>query len=132
VSPTGSTALVGGPVDASNKGAVWIFIATSSSLVSPEYDERTAETTSAAGFTLGQSVPNPATDRTTVAFTIPEACSAEWQITDASGRVVFVLQREYPAGESAEQFDMTGYDGLFWYTLKTPFGVKTRNMTVIK
>ncbi|MEY4202431.1 MAG: hypothetical protein RL013_132, partial [Bacteroidota bacterium] len=132
VNATGSTGLVGGPVDASNKGAAWIFVAPTSSLVSPDYDERSGETASVAGFVLSQNVPNPATDRTTIAFTLPEACSAEWQITDITGRVVFVLQREYPAGENTEQFDIAGYSGQFWYTLKTPFGVKTRNMTVIK
>ena len=43
-----------------------------------------------------------------------------------------MMEREYPAGENAETFDMSKYNGMFRYTLKTPFGVKTRNMTVIK
>jgi hypothetical protein len=133
VSSTGHTALLGGPTDATNKGAVWVYVPNSvSSFTSPASDNRQQEVTSVTGFALNQNIPNPTADRTTVTFTLPEACSAEWQITDVNGRVVFMMQREYPAGENAETFDMSKYSGMFRYTLKTPFGVKTRNMTVIK
>jgi len=128
----GNTAILGGPTDASNKGAAWVYVTGSSSSFSPSSDERQQEVTSVAGFVLHQNIPNPTADRTTVAFTLPEACTAEWQITDVNGRVVFALQREYPAGENTETFDMSKYNGMFRYTLKTPFGVKTKNMTVIK
>jgi hypothetical protein len=47
-----------------------------------------------------------------------------------SGRVVLVLKRDYPAGENAEIFELKGYNGVYWYTLKTPFGVRTRKMII--
>lgn len=133
LSSTGNTALLGGPTDASNKGAAWVYVPGAPiSISSPASNDRQQEVTSVTGFVLSQNIPNPTADRTTVSFTLPEACSAEWQITDVNGRVVFMMEREYPAGENAETFDMSKYNGMFRYTLKTPFGVKTRNMTVIK
>jgi hypothetical protein len=56
---------------------------------------------------------------------------AEWQITDMSGRVVLSLKRTYPAGDNTETFDLNGYSGIYWYTLKTPFGVKTKKMAIL-
>lgn len=131
LSTTGNTAILGGPTDASNKGAAWVYV-TGTSFTPPVSDDRQQEVASVTGFVLNQNTPNPTADRTTVTFTLPEACSAEWQITDVNGRVVFMMQREYPAGENTEMFDMSKYNGVLRYTLKTPFGVKTRNMTVIK
>ena len=128
----GNTAILGGPTDASNKGAAWVYVTSSSSSFTPSLEDRQQEVATVSGFSLHQNTPNPATDRTTVTFTLPEACTADWQITDVNGRVIFSLQREYPAGENTEIFDMSRYNGLFRYTLKTPFGVKTRNMTVIR
>ena len=82
-------------------------------------------------FMLSQNTPNPFTGRTNIGFSLPESCSAEWQITDMNGRLVLALKREYPAGDNTEVFDMSGYQGVYWYTLKTPFGVKTGKMVVV-
>jgi hypothetical protein len=49
-----------------------------------------------------------------------------------NGRVVEELKRDYPAGDNSEVLDMNGYQGVYYYTLKTPFGTKTRKMIVLK
>ena len=129
ISADGKTTVIGGPADAGSKGAFWLFSDTQLSMRSesaafvPEEPEN---------FRVQQNIPNPFSDRTSVSFTIPEACTAEWQITEMSGRVVLSLKREYTAGDNVEVFDLGGYSGIFWYSLKTPFGVKTRKMIIVK
>jgi hypothetical protein len=81
---------------------------------------------------LDQNMPNPFSSRTLVRFITPAACTAVWQISDMNGRVVEELKRDYPAGDNSEVFDMNGYQGVHYYTLKTPFGTKTRKMIVLK
>ncbi len=133
LSSNGTTVAIGGPADASNKGAFWFFV-PNSALADTKTDVRTEEEQSAADHkvVLYQNVPNPLTDRTSVRFTIPEACTATWQITDIKGRTILELKRNYPAGDNTEVFDLSGYQGVFWYTLRTPFGNKTRQMLIIK
>ncbi len=132
VSSNGTTAALGGPADNTNKGAFWFFV-PNASFADTKTDVRTPDVpvSETAGFTLQQNIPNPLTDRTTVGFDLPEACTAEWQITDMSGRVVLSLKREYPAGNNIEIFDLNAYQGVYYYTLKTPFGSRTRKMVVV-
>ncbi|MEY4204858.1 MAG: hypothetical protein RL013_2562, partial [Bacteroidota bacterium] len=133
ISSDGSTAVIGGPGDASGKGAMWVYI-FGSSLTDPDMDMReilillpcTGE------LILDQNMPNPFSSRTLVRFITPAACTAVWQISDMNGRVVEELKRDYPAGDNSEVFDMNGYQGVHYYTLKTPFGTKTRKMIVLK
>lgn len=132
LSSNGTTAAIGGPADATNKGAFWIFV-PNTSFADTKTDVRAQEEQSVATaeVILYQNWPNPLTDRTTIGFLLPDACTAEWQITDINGRVVLVLKRDYPAGDNSEVFDMNGYQGVYYYTLKTPFGTKTRKMIVV-
>jgi hypothetical protein len=127
VSADGKTSVIGGPADAVGKGAFWLFSDTQASMRSEAADSERVKTSE---FKLNQNFPNPFSDRTGISFTLPGACVAEWQITDMSGRVVLSLKREYPAGDHVEVFDLGGYSGVFWYSLKTPFGVKTRKLIV--
>ncbi|MFM8371594.1 MAG: T9SS type A sorting domain-containing protein, partial [Bacteroidota bacterium] len=132
LSSTGTTAALGGPTDASNAGAAWIFF-SSVSFMPTKADTREEEPAVVLHeFTLGQNTPNPFAGRTNIGFSLPASCMAEWQIMDVSGRVVLSLKREYPAGENTEVFDMSAYSGVYWYTLKTPFGVKTGKMAILK
>jgi len=129
VSADGKISVIGGPADAGSKGAFWLF---SDSQVFMRSEMASHVPEEPADFRLQQNIPNPFMDRTSVAFTLPEACTAEWQISDMSGRVVLSLRREYPAGVNTEVFDFGGYSGVYWYSLRTPFGVKTRKMVVTR
>jgi hypothetical protein len=132
LSSTGTTASLGGPTDASNKGAVWMFFA-STSLYPTITEARENEPVIAEyEFSLSQNIPNPFVGRTSIGFTLPASCSAEWQITDMNGRLVIVLKRDYPAGDNTEVFEMNGYQGVYYYKLKTPFGTKIKKMVVVK
>ncbi|MFN5366443.1 MAG: hypothetical protein ACK5CH_13615, partial [Bacteroidota bacterium] len=133
LSSTGSTALLGGPADNSNKGAAWVFTAgSSSSFTAFKMDDRQQDITVSPDFVLKQSIPNPSSDLVRIDFILPAACAVEWEISDAGGHIVLTANREYPAGENVEIFDVSNRSGIYWYTLKSPFGVKTGKMMVIE
>jgi hypothetical protein len=131
VSANGTTAIIGGPSDNTNKGAFWVFIPATSipSMQQVMLEERTEV---AAGLRLDQNIPNPFTGSTTISFSVPEGCVAEWEITDVSGRVIQLLRRAYAEGENTERFDLSGNSGVFYYRLKTPFGTETRKMLIVR
>jgi hypothetical protein len=86
----------------------------------------------AAGVQLLQNRPNPVKGSTAIGFVLPEACEAQLRVYDASGRVLFALQKYYPAGKHEELFESVGAGGVLWYELTTPSGVLTRKMMVVE
>jgi WD40 repeat protein len=131
LSANGTTAIIGGPADNTNKGAFWVYVPAGSSLSMQQVmlEERTDVST---GLRLDQNIPNPFTGSTTISFSIPEACVAEWEITDVSGRVIQLLRRAYAGGEHTERFDLSAHSGVFYYRLKTPFGTAVKKMLIVK
>jgi hypothetical protein len=131
VSANGTTAIIGGPSDNTNKGAFWVYVpaTTIPSMQQVMFEERTEV---AAGLRLDQNIPNPFTGSTTITFSVPEACVAEWEITDVSGRVIQLLRRAYAEGENTERFDLSDHSGVFYYRLKTPFGTAVKKMMIVK
>jgi hypothetical protein len=131
VSATGHTALIGGPTDNSNKGAFWVYVPQTiiPAIQQAAFEER--HETQISGFRLDQNNPNPAAGKTVIPFCLPEACEVEWKITDASGRVIQSLKRVYPAGENTESFELSGCDGMYWYSIRTQQGVLTRKMLIV-
>ena len=131
VSANGTTAVIGGPSDNTNKGAFWVYVpaTTIPSMQQVLFEERTEV---AAGLRLDQNTPNPFTGSTAISFSIPEACVAEWEITDVSGRVIQLLRRAYAEGENTERFDLSDHSGVFYYRLKTPFGADVKKMMIVK
>jgi hypothetical protein len=129
VSANGATAILGGPSDNNNRGGFWIFTPATGALTEPHIAAEDREITGTA-FRLDQNLPNPFAGQTTITFSLPEACTAEWEIADAAGRVIRMLVRDYPAGENQEVFDLSGYSGICYCRLKTPAGMLTRKMIV--
>ena len=131
VSATGTTAVIGGPTDNTNKGAFWVYVpaTTIPSMQQVLFEERTEVS---AGLRLDQNIPNPFTGSTTISFSVPDACVAEWEITDVSGRVIQLLRRAYAGGENTESFDLSDHSGVFYYRLKTPFGTAVKKMMIVK
>jgi hypothetical protein len=131
---TGTTALLGGPGDASGRGAFWVYSLNSlpSAQSVPFVDAREENSSETPILRLDQNTPNPLVSSTLVGFSLPEDCSVEWQVTDVNGRVVMLLKRQYPAGENTETFDMNGCSGVYCYTLVTPFGTLARRMVVLR
>jgi hypothetical protein len=133
LSSTGGTTLLGGPTDNSNKGAAWVFVAGSNSSYSssPVYD-RQQDNFASPEFLLYQNYPNPVSKSVRIGFFLPEACTAEWEISNMVGQVTHFLRKEYPAGENFEFFDLDDYSGVYLYRLRSPFGIRARKMLVVK
>jgi hypothetical protein len=129
LSADGKTALTGGPSDASNKGAFWVYIPAAGSLFKP--DVRSGMPDIAGEFKLEQNIPNPFMGQTSVPFILPESCTVVWEISDPGGRIVQSLKRDYPAGENLEIFNLDNYSGVLFCRIITPFGEKTRKMTLL-
>ena len=132
LSANGTTALIGGPTDNTNKGAFWVYVPATT--IPSLQQDMTAERQAAepGQFRLDQNVPNPATGRTVVSFCLPEAGEAEWTVADMNGRVVQSLRRIYPAGENTESFELGGYSGVYSYSLRTGSGVLTKRMVIVR
>jgi hypothetical protein len=129
LSADGRTALTGGPSDASNKGAFWVYIPAAGSLFKPDIR---SEMPSAAGeFKLEQNIPNPFMGQTSVPFILPESCTVIWEISDPGGRIVRSLKQDYPAGENLEVFNLESYSGVLYCRIITPYGEKTIKMTLL-
>ncbi|MBK6933299.1 MAG: hypothetical protein IPH12_21500 [Saprospirales bacterium] len=56
----------------------------------------------ADGFALLANRPNPFSGTTTLGFVLPEACTARLRMFDDAGREWWRLEKDYPAGYSAE------------------------------
>jgi hypothetical protein len=132
VSSNGHTGIIGGPSDNSNKGSFWVYTPYTNS--QPLFEESGLESRSeiAANLRLDQNIPNPATGKTSISFYLPESCTAEWEISELSGRVIVSLKRTYPAGENSETFDLAVQSGIYLYRLKTPVSSETRKMLILK
>ncbi|MFN0014370.1 MAG: T9SS type A sorting domain-containing protein, partial [Saprospiraceae bacterium] len=88
----------------------------------------------AEAFDLLSNRPNPFSDRTTIAFILPEACNARLRIFDLSGRELWRSDKAYPAGYHEEVVNLNELDstGLLFYELTTPQGKQTRKMMAVK
>ena len=130
LSGNGTTGIIGGPNDNTNKGAFWVYIPASSipSMEQVAFEERSENSV----LRLDQNIPNPFTGTTAVTFSLPEACVAEWEITDLSGRVIQQMKRAYPGGENSERFVLEVQGGVYFYRLKTPFGTAARKMLMVE
>ncbi|MCB9317038.1 MAG: T9SS type A sorting domain-containing protein, partial [Lewinellaceae bacterium] len=77
--------------------------------------------------------PNPFVDKTTVAFELPEACTARLRVRDTNGRELYQSSRFYPAGSHQEELILNDLpSGALYCELVTPFGVLTKKMVKMK
>ncbi|UCH78244.1 MAG: T9SS type A sorting domain-containing protein [Candidatus Coatesbacteria bacterium] len=85
-------------------------------------------------FVLASTYPNPAHERTTIAFSLPEAGNIALEVYDLSGRkVATVAEGYYEPGPHEVQFD-TGKltAGVYLYTLTTATERATRKLAVTR
>lgn len=87
-----------------------------------------------APFTLQDATPNPATDKTTVAFTTMESAPVEVKVVDLNGRVVTTLVNEtLTAGEHEVMLNTKAFDmanGLYYIVLSAPGFTQSKPLVV--
>jgi hypothetical protein len=83
------------------------------------------------GFALYQNVPNPFEHTTIISFRLPETADAQLTITDASGRVLKVVQGTFAKGYNEVRVDGLDATGLLYYRLDTPTHTATKKMIIL-
>ncbi len=73
---------------------------------------------------LFQNAPNPFTETTQIKFFLPEQADVDLSIYDATGRIIWSLQRNFPQGENVINIQGTdlGNEGIYMCSLNTTFG----------
>lgn len=84
--------------------------------------------------TLAQNRPNPFSNHTSIAFTLPQSGLATLSIYDINGRVIFNQAGTYEKGEysievDAEDLGMSG--GIYYYKLESNGQIATKKMILL-
>lgn len=84
-------------------------------------------------FTLYQNAPNPFATQTVVPFQLPETTYAKLTIIDASGKVVYMREGEFPQGYNEVVINRTEVNakGMLYYRLETLGRHATKKMILL-
>jgi len=85
-------------------------------------------------FDLYQNTPNPFKETTTIGFNLPQADAATLTVSDATGRVLLVIEGDYAKGYNEVTIDRKalGAAGLLYYQLETSTDTATRTMLLVE
>ncbi len=85
------------------------------------------------GLTLGQNVPNPANDLTTINFTIPNSAEVKFAVTNALGEVIYNEMNTRTAGAHKIDLDVKNWaGGVYYYYIEYDNNVLARKMIIAK
>lgn len=81
---------------------------------------------------LYQNVPNPFVDATQIDFYLPQADEVQFEVRNAAGQVMKVVQGWYDAGTHQVRLDRSDLisTGIYYYTLRTSKGVLTKQLII--
>jgi hypothetical protein len=85
-------------------------------------------------FELFQNTPNPFSSETSISFNLPEAGFATLTIQDVTGRIVKVVNGDFPKGLSTIKLDKSELNstGILYYQLDSKAYTATKRMVVIQ
>ena len=85
-------------------------------------------------FQLNQNYPNPFNPSTTIEFLLPGRSAATLEIYNVLGQTVERLHGGVlPAGDHKFSWDASKYpSGVYFYRLKSAFGIQTKRMILVK
>ena len=85
-------------------------------------------------FTLFQNFPNPFNPSTLISFSLPQSAFVQLGIFDVSGKLVHTLvDKKLAAGRHEIRFNGSALaSGVYLYRLKTPGGILSKTMTLLK
>jgi hypothetical protein len=81
-------------------------------------------------FELFQNQPNPFHDATKISFILPNESRAKITISDLTGRIVKVIENDFPKGYNELIINDLQTSGILQYTLETPTNRATKKMTL--
>lgn len=86
-------------------------------------------------FELFQNKPNPFNETTVIGFKLPAAGTATLTLTDAAGKLLKVVEGQYPAGYNEVRInrqELGNHDGVLYYRLSSGTATATRMMVLAK
>ena len=84
-------------------------------------------------WSLGQNIPNPATETTAIPFTLPQDGRVRLSVMTANGQVIHRQEVDAVAGGNRIELDASGWaSGLYYYTMEFRGQRITRKMTVTR
>jgi hypothetical protein len=86
----------------------------------------------AVGYELYQNVPNPFNGVTAIGFNLPEAMEATLTVTDVSGKILKVIQRDFAKGYNEVTISNLEAVGVLYYQLDTQDFTATKKMVLIR
>jgi hypothetical protein len=88
---------------------------------------------SAKGFALFQNSPNPFSHKTSIGFRLPQSAHATLTISDATGKVLKVVESDFTAGYHVVHLDRTELlaEGVLLYRLDTPTHSAVKKMVLV-
>lgn len=91
-------------------------------------------TAGVSNFALYQNTPNPFRDQTLISFDLPNNTSASLTIYDVTGKVLYQIEGEYPAGHNTIEIDANHLkiSGIVYYTLETKDNKAERKMLILR
>jgi len=85
-------------------------------------------------FELYQNTPNPVSESTVIGFNLPQADAATLTVTDATGRVIQIIEGDYAKGYNQVTIDRKslGAAGILYYQLETSTNTATKTMLLVE
>ncbi len=81
--------------------------------------------------TLGQNIPNPANELTTIKYHLPTSGKVVFKVTDLLGQVLWIEELQKTSGNHQFDLNVSGYaPGMYYYTLEFNSNTITRKMTI--
>lgn len=83
------------------------------------------------GLFLGQNIPNPAQDVTTINYTLPYSGKVQFRVTDVLGKTLWIEDFQKPNGKHQFTLDISSYaPGVYFYTLEFDSKKISKKMTI--
>ena len=88
---------------------------------------------SAKNVDIKQNFPNPAIDKTTIDFIVPNTTAAEFTLFNVLGKEILKRRISAKQGKNTIELNVRDYeDGIYMYSIKTGSTVVTRRMVINK
>jgi hypothetical protein len=85
------------------------------------------------GFTLGQNIPNPATNSTRIDYAIPEAGEVIFHVHTISGQLLYSKTIEAPSGTNSLELNTSAFAaGVYYYSIEYKGQKRVKQLGIVK
>jgi hypothetical protein len=96
-------------------------------------DDDNIVTSATNGFTLGQNIPNPATNSTRIDYAIPEAGQVIFHVHTISGQLLYSKTIESPSGTNSLELNTSAFAaGVYYYSIEYKGQKRVKQLGIVK